>query len=204
MKIVILGGTFNPPHNGHLRILKAAAEAVNADVMLMIPAGLPPHKSNDGVVSAKHRLELCRLAAKEIGAEVSDMEIKREGPSYTVLTLEQLRETAPDAELYITMGADMLVTLKTWYRYADIIRLAGIIGTYRSDTDPAVFDKSAEEVRSDGGQVILLPLSPDNISSTGIRKSILSGDDIKNEVPESVADYIRQHGLYKTYGKEPV
>lgn len=197
MRIVLLGGTFNPPHNGHLRILKTAAEAVSADRVLMMPAGIPPHKSGAGVASGDDRLAMCRLAASTTCAEASDRELRRDGKSYTVLTLEELAAEYPQGDIYLTMGADMLVTLDRWYRYKDILKLCKIIAFYRSDTDPDTFSDAAERIRRDGGAVLLLPLEPDGISSTEIRDKIKNNQDVSAFLPEGVAEYIARHGLYK-------
>ena len=198
MKIVLLGGTFNPPHNGHLRILRTAAQAVQADAALMIPTGISPHKSAQGVASGVDRLAMCRLAAQSIGAQVSDCELRRAGKSYTVLTLEELHAAYASAQLYLTMGADMLVTLDSWYRYADIIKLAHIVAFYRQQTEAARCVAMAEKIKADGGSVLLLPLEPDGISSTEIRNKLAHGQDPSGELPEKVLDYIKSHGLYKS------
>lgn len=197
MKILILGGTFNPPHLGHERILKTAMEHLKPDLCLMIPTGIPPHKSSDGVASKEDRLEMCRLSAENIGALACDIELKRQGRSYTVLTLEDIKKQYPSADIYLIVGADMLVTFKQWYRYDDLIRLASIVAFYRDDTDRALFDKTASEIERDGGRVELISIPPDKISSTEIRERIKSGSDVLNLLSENVLQYIKKHNLYK-------
>lgn len=192
----MLGGTFNPPHNGHLRILEAAKEAAGADEALMIPAFTPPHKPSDELVSARDRFNMCELCAGEIGAGACDLELIRGGRSYTVDTLLSLKEQVGKSVLYLVMGADMLVTLKTWCRYEEIIMLSEIIAFVRDDVSDKKFYDSAEDVRRDGGRVTLLPLAADGISSTMIRQRIKSGESVAGLVPDSVAEYIKKNKLY--------
>ena len=189
-RAVILGGTFDPPHNGHLRILHAAQCAVNAQKAFIIPTCTPPHKSNDGVTSAKDRLEMCHLAAENIGADVLDIEMKRGGKSYTVDTLCELAKLYPDYELYLVMGSDMLSTLQSWVRYEEIIKRAKIIAFAREGISFDELKSFAKRAENDGASVTLLDILPDGISSTSIRQHIKEGLSVNDMVPENVLKYL--------------
>ena len=189
-KCVILGGTFNPPHNGHLRILSEARRAVGADHAFIIPTATPPHKADTGLMSAQQRLDICRLAAENIDAAALDIEIKRGGKSYTIDTLEELCKQYPEHELYLTMGSDMLATLPTWKRYSDILALAHIIGFAREGVSFEMLGEYAEKIRADGGKVTLLDIMPDGISSTTIRQRLENGESVADMLPENVQEYL--------------
>ena len=138
MKIGVYGGTFNPPHLGHVTAARAVSELLKLDKLLFIPAGLPPHKPlPEGTPSPEQRLEMTRLAAEQTGlgdrVETLDLEILRGGRSYTSETLELLRQQYPDDELWLLMGTDMFLTIQTWHDPASIFELAGICLLYTSD-----------------------------------------------------------------------
>ena len=140
MKIGVYGGTFNPPHLGHVTAARAVSELLKLDKLLFIPAGLPPHKPlPEGTPSPEQRLEMTRLAAEQTGlgdrVETLDLEILREGRSYTSETLELLRQQYPDDELWLLMGTDMFLTIQTWHDPASIFELAGIAAFGRTEED---------------------------------------------------------------------
>ena len=142
MKIGIYGGSFNPPHLGHMAAAESAAKYLKLDMLLLIPAGIPPHKALSADDPGKaHRLAMTRLMGEQIGqdtgirVEVSDMEITREGKSYTADTLRALRAQYPDDELWLLMGTDMFLTFQYWYRPEEILRYAGICAFGRTETD---------------------------------------------------------------------
>ena len=112
MKIALFGGTFDPPHNEHVRLLRAASKQLKADKIIVMPAGIPPHKSRV-VTDGAHRLAMAKLAFSDIpNVEVSDWEISQQGKSYTLLTLQELKKRYPEAELVFLMGADMLLVAR--------------------------------------------------------------------------------------------
>ena len=119
MKIAIYGGSFNPPHLGHVEAARTVASALAPDRLLIVPASVPPHKElADGSPTAQQRLELCRLAFADIpGAEISEMELCREGKSYSYDTVRLLREENPDAQLILVVGTDMLLSFEKWYQF---------------------------------------------------------------------------------------
>ena len=140
MKIGIYGGTFNPPHLGHVTAARAAAELLKLDKLLLVPAGLPPHKNLPaGSPTPQQRLEMTRLAAEQTGlggrVEVADLEVHREGKSYTSDTLAALKARYPDDELWLLMGTDMFLTLQAWHAPEEIFALAGIAAFGRTEAD---------------------------------------------------------------------
>lgn len=191
-----LGGSFNPPHNGHLRLLRAAGAEVGADTLLLVPTLTPPHKPTEELVSARDRYNMCALCAGSIGAEASDIELIRGGKSYTVDTLLALHEKYGACEIYLTMGADMLVTLKEWRRYEEILLLCRILAVTREGTPDERFAAIGRQIAADGGHVSLFSLPPDGISSTDIRDRVREGRSIQNLVPGAVAEYIAKNKLY--------
>ena len=140
MKIGIYGGTFNPPHLGHLTAARAVFEMLGLDRLLLIPAGMPPHKAMPtGSPTAAQRLEMTRLAAEQLGlgnrVQTLDMELNREGKSYTADTLELLKQQYPEDELWLLMGTDMFLTLQVWRQPEKILALAGIAAFGRTEAD---------------------------------------------------------------------
>ena len=140
MKIGIYGGTFNPPHLGHITAARAVFELLKLDKLFLIPAKLPPHKMlPPGSATPEQRCEMTRLAGEQIGlgdkVEVLDLELRRDGKSYTSETLTQLREKYPDDELWLLMGTDMFLTLQTGHDAETILSLAGIAAFGRTEED---------------------------------------------------------------------
>ena len=127
MKIGVFGGTFNPIHNGHISLLHKMKQEMELDKVLLVPTFMPPHKSGDEVVSALHRLEMCRLAVQELDwVQVSDIEVMRGGTSYTVDTLRAISKTHPNDELFLLMGSDMFFSFEQWKSPNEIASLARI------------------------------------------------------------------------------
>lgn len=127
MKIGILGGTFSPIHDGHLRLAKTYQQELGLEKMLLIPTYQPPHKHTDHLPDGEHRCRMAELASEGFaGFEVSDIEIRRGGKSYTVDTLEELRQLYPDGEFYLLTGSDMFCTVLDWHRGAELVKLAEI------------------------------------------------------------------------------
>ncbi|MEE1127503.1 MAG: nicotinate (nicotinamide) nucleotide adenylyltransferase [Acutalibacteraceae bacterium] len=198
MKILIFGGTFNPVHNGHIAMCKAAQKTVNPDLTLIIPTYMPPHKAvNGNLLSGEERIKLCRLAFDGFdNTEVSDIEIKAEQKSYSVITLTKLHEIYPDAEFYMLCGADMFLTLKTWFKYEEIIKLTAICAVPR-DGGLAELEEYKNSVEADGGKCIIIDTPTVEISSTEIREAINSGGNADGMLPKNVLDYIIKHNLFR-------
>ena len=200
-KIGIFGGTFNPPHRGHLQAAREVRDALALDRVIFIPDAVPPHKQMpEGSPAALQRLELLQAAVAELPfAEVSDLELRREGKSYTSDTLAELRETYPEAKLYLITGTDMFLSLHTWHEPREICKNAVIVGLCRKEKDDRqafLFQKAALEEQY-GAEVILVDNQVLEISSTKVRRLLILGGAEKY-LPQSVIGLIRAQGLYGT------
>ena len=198
MRVGIYGGTFSPVHNGHVAAAKAFMEQMWLDILYVIPTGVTPHKDMKGDATAADRLEMCRLAfAGMEGVIVSDLEMRREGKSYTVDTLRELYD--PDGRLFLLMGTDMLLTLDKWREPDEIFRLCYPVYIRReSDTglDAAIVEK-IKTYQETYGKVVRRIVTPAlELSSTDVRRAVADGFPIDGAVPSAVAAYIRTHHLY--------
>ena len=201
MRIGILGGTFNPPHLGHLICAQEAYLQLGLDRVTLIPARIPPHKPVEDEPGPEHRLELCRLAihGDEERFAVSDAEIVREGPSYTVDTLEGLQSSAPDHELFLIVGSDIAAGLPNWHRPERVLSLATLAVAKRRGTSRAAVD---EALRSLAGneRTRFFRMPRIAVSSTMLRDRVRAGQPIRYYVPDAVIGYIDQHRLYAGVG----
>lgn len=196
MRTGILGGTFDPPHKGHLYLGENFASALALDRVLVIPAAIPPHKAEKKLSSDEDRLEMCRLAFRDPVFEVTDLELRRDGKSYTVDTLRQLREQYPEDEFFLLIGSDMLLYFDKWYRWRDIKSMCTLCSFSRTDGEGyEVLRDYSESVL--GGGVVLLDQPPMEISSTEVRRRVREGGDLGELVPGPVEEYIAEHGLYR-------
>ena len=197
-RIGIYGGTFSPPHNGHVHAARCFLEQIFLDRLLIIPTGIPPHKATPSCVTAENRLAMCRAAfsfSKKI--YVSDMEIKREGKSYTSDTLTAL--TAPQSRLFFLCGTDMLLTLDAWHEPETIFRLAEIVYMAREDDEQVLhaLREKAELYRKQYGVTVHeLSFAPYPMASSDVRAAIREGREWESYVPPAVAQIIRKEGLY--------
>ena len=169
MKIGIYGGTFNPPHTGHLHAAKQAVQILGLDKLLLIPDRIAPHKEIPaGSPAPEQRLEMLRIAAAgEEKMEVSDIELKREGASYSYLTVEALREIYPDAELFLLMGTDMFLSFDTWKNPERITRNATLAVMYRGEKgERAAIDAQKARFEAEGAKIELVQNQILSISST--------------------------------------
>lgn len=197
MNIGIFGGTFNPVHKGHVSALKKILSAVSLDRVLVLPDRIPPHKSAEGLVSGSDRLEMCRIAFSSIeNTEISDWELKNEGKSYSVITLRHFHEVFPEDKLYFIMGSDMLASFESWYRYEEILTLCSLICVSRSQEDTDRLEGYADKLRSKGGEVIIVPVEPFEISSSQIRDMLKKDLDCTCYLDENVVQYIMAENLY--------
>ena len=176
MKIGFLGGTFNPPHNGHLLLAEEWSRRLSLDRFLMTPTGTPPHKQ-PSEVPAETRLAMCRIAAEESGGllEAYDFEVRRSGEkSYSVLTLSALCEKYPDSRLYMVMGADMFLSLESWYDFDRLKTLATFCTVPRDGVSAARLERHRLHLRERGCEGLVADIPETDISSTEIRFSITS------------------------------
>ena len=201
MKIGIYGGTFNPIHLGHIQAARFAAEYLGLDKLLLVPAGIPPHKTMDaGAPAPDQRLAMAELAAGAVGpaAEASDMELRRKGKSYTLDTVKAIREKHPHARLYLLMGADMFLTFHLWRDPEKLAKLCTLCAFGRSDADrperlAAQRDHLARTVGADS-VIVTLPEIVD-ISSTRLREALSRGEG-REFLDPAVYGYILREGLY--------
>ena len=196
LKLGIFGGTFNPPHIGHLRLVKAVADELSLDRVLIIPAAIPPHKNAPDLVDGEDRLMMCRLTfGADRRFEVSDTELRRRGRSYTYDTLCGIREKYPEDEILLIVGSDMLETFDRWYRYRDILSMCTLCAAARErDFSPnleKVFSK--EELK----KVRFINIDVTEVSSTQIRRLISEGGSAGDFLTCETAQYIEQRGLYR-------
>lgn len=206
VKIGVYGGTFNPPHLGHLTAARAVFDLLKLDKLLLVPAGMPPHKAlPEGSPTPEQRLEMTRLAGEQLGlgdrVEVLDLELRREGKSYTADTLAQLRQLYPEAELWLLMGTDMFLTLQTWHAPEEILAQAGIaaFGRTEEDTEELFSVQRDYLYRTYPGARIFTLTIPGvvDISSTELREQ-LAADRGANLLAPAVYGYILREGLYRT------
>ena len=205
MKIGIYGGTFNPPHLGHMAAAKTAAQVLGLDKLILIPAATPPHKQlPEGSPTAEQRLDMVRLMADNLNmpgvAQVSDIELRREGKSYTSDTLVAMKALYPDAELWLLMGTDMFLTIQNWHEPEKIMELAGICAFGRTEQDgEELFAPQrqflAEKYNARVTTITLPGLV--NISSTRLRDVLDEGQGEEYLCP-AVYGYILLNGLYGT------
>jgi nicotinate-nucleotide adenylyltransferase len=218
--IGLFGGTFNPIHLGHVRVIREVKSGFSLDEILIIPSALPPHKKPDSVVNAEDRLEMIRLAfLNDPDFVVSDVELKRTGPSYTIDTVQHFRSMLPEStNLYFIMGLDAFLEIDTWKSYKDLFLLIPFIvmsrtvrpengkqsewkslGNYLRSRISEGYTFSASSsayVHHKNQPVFVFEVSPVDISSTTIRENIKKGVSIKGLVPELIEDFIITKGLY--------
>jgi nicotinate-nucleotide adenylyltransferase len=197
VRIGILGGTFNPPHLGHLVCAQEAYLQLRLDKVMLIPARIPPHKPVEDEPGAGHRLQLCRCA---IGGDrrfvVSELEITRGGTSYTVDTLEELNSTVPDSELFLILGGDVAAGLPSWREPERVLELATVAVAKRRGTAREKVERALDGLPG-GERTEYFPMPRVGISSTMIRRRVRAGEPITYLTPEPVISYIERHSLYQ-------
>jgi len=198
MRIGLLGGTFDPVHNGHLIIAGEVKAHLNLDEIIFVPAGQPWLKVERPISPAEHRLEMLRLAlAGKPGYKISSAEIERAGPSYTLDTVTELRrKLGESAEIYFILGWDSLVTLPRWHDAPGLLRLCTLVAVPRPGYRRPALKPMEKSVPGVTRRVIFMNSPCVNISATNIRDRVKWGLPISHLVPEPVARYIKEHGLY--------
>ena len=198
-----MGGTFDPIHMGHLITAEMVRVAADLDEVLFIPAARPPHKDGTRAAVPEDRLAMVKCAVQENPFfSVSDIELRREGPSYTVDTIAALRELFDGAELFFITGADAMNDLYRWHEPERLLRSCPFIVATRQGApldESLIAEKFSAEERS---HIQVLPTPHLEISSTVIRARIRAGLSIRHLVPRAVEDYIEERGLYRAYDEE--
>lgn len=206
-RIGLFGGTFDPPHVGHLVLAECARDRLRLDEVRFIPAGQPPHKPGARLTGAGRRVAMARLAVRGNPAfAVSTIETRRGGPSFTVETLREVAAAAPDARLFLIMGADSLDEFATWREPEAILRLATLAVAER----PGAVARSRRGARgapprgrpgTRGASVAWLGNAEIGVSSSLVRERVRAGRSIRYLVPDAVARYIARHRLYRGSGR---
>lgn len=204
MNIGVYGGTFDPPHWGHITAARAAMEQLGLDKLVLIPDRVPPHKAlPEGSASPEQRLEMAALATAELGrrAEVSDWELRRDGPSYTSDTLAELRREHPEDTLWLLMGSDMFLSLQTWHAPEEIMALARIAPFSReAEDESAAFAAQKARLEREYGAQICIVQNPEvrELSSTEVRATLAAGRG-SDLLPPAVYGYVLREHLYGTH-----
>lgn len=198
MRIGIFGGTFNPPHIGHMLLAEAAYEELELDKVLFIPCGNPPHKTNVGLASARHRYNMVKLSIENTDFfDVSDIEIKSREKSFTANTLKKLSRNYAKSEMFLIVGADSLCEMESWHCPEKIFSEATVAAAYRAGSEysqPKLFaDKFKEKY---GADIVFFKMPQMEISSSQIRSRINSGKSVRYMLCGGVLDYIRKNGVY--------
>ncbi len=192
----ILGGTFNPPHLGHLAIARHARSELSLQRVALVPAGTPPHKPVEHDPGCGHRLAMCRLLVEACDElTVCALETERDGPSYTVDTLSALHASHPQAQLTLIVGADIASTLPAWREPQRLLELAELAVAARPGSRRRTV-RDALGPLADDARVDFLNAPAIDVSSSQVRKRVLAGEPIGELVGDAVAGYIAAHGLY--------
>lgn len=210
VRVGVLGGTFDPIHRGHLAAARAATDALHLDQVRFIPSARPPHRPDEPQVSAADRREMvARAVADEPSWQVSDLELRRDGPSYTLDTLHALHaEGLAPSQIFFLIGADAFAEIATWHRYPAMLDAAHFVVMTRPGFSldalrarvPARVSQAlrpAEDADTTHPSIILVAAETPDVSSTEVRRRLRAGESISECVPEAVAAYIRDRKLYR-------
>ncbi len=204
MRILLYGGTFDPPHNGHLHNLTLAARRVRPDRVIVMPAGVPPHKAASRTPAAV-RLEMCQCFQQMAGSpeipevEICDWEIRQAQQgikNYTDLTISMLAESYPGAKLYLAVGSDMLLSFDRWYNWQHLLKNCQLVVVSREAMDRADLLEKAAQLDPEGGRILFADGAALPMSSSQIRARKQHGDHCADALPEFVQHIIEREGLY--------
>lgn len=200
MKIGIMGGTFDPIHNGHLMLGEYAKKLFELDEIWFMPNGNPPHKLNSNIESqTKHRVEMVKLAIKgHEGFNIQLYEVERKEVNYSYLTMQHFNETFPQNDFYFIIGADSLFSFETWKHPELLVKSCKILAAYRDGKNTIEMKNQIQYLNEKYGAEIILLNTPDvDISSSDIRRKMKQNEDISDLVPESVFSYIQSNNLFR-------
>lgn len=209
----LLGGTFDPIHNGHLAVARAAQHALSLDLVRFVPAARPPHRPDSPHASEYHRVQMVRRAIDAVpGWEVTDLELRRRGPSYTFDTLTTLhREGLTPLQIFFITGADAFAEIATWHRYPEVLDAAHFAVITRPGFSlaalrerlPSLADRMiapAQIAASAAPRIVLIESRTPDVSSTEIRRRAARQESLEGLVPDAVAAYLSEHKLYRPSG----
>lgn len=198
MKIGVFGGTFNPVHNGHVRLAKLYLEKLELDKLIVIPTNIPPHKTVSDMVDCADRLTMLKLVFEDCSfVEISDIELKMSGKSYTVNTISALKEIYPNDELYLIVGGDMFLCFESWREYKKILSMCTLCSAPREVGEYTELKEYQLKLDPELKNTVILNSEVLVLSSSEIREKIKDGADLNHLLPEKVLEYINQKGLYK-------
>ena len=198
--ITILGGSFNPIHNGHIEMAKCAARQYNLENIVFMPNKSTYYKDNDAFVSDEDRINMLKLAIEDYDyMSVSDMEIRRGGVTHTIDTIRELKEEDPDRKIYFIIGGDSLEWVEKWVDADELLGSVTFLTAVRGKTDRARSKSIIEGIysRHTDAAILLLDMKDYAMASTDIRTKASEGGDISDMVPVKVAEYIKEKGLYR-------
>ncbi len=199
MKILLFGGTFDPPHIGHMALLQNAIAAVAPGRVLVIPAGVPPHK-RAAATPAALRLAMCECFRPLFsGLEISDMELHRQGKSYTLDTVLALKRQYPNDELYFSLGGDMLLSFQSWHCYRRLLPLVVLVVQSRQENSEAL-RAAADVLAAEGGRFVWATGGTPRVSSSEIRQALAAGGTAAGLIPPPACGIVEKEGLYRTGG----
>lgn len=196
MNIGIFGGAFNPVHNGHMHLLGCYFDVLQLDKVILIPTADPPHKSSDGLISGTHRINMLSIASQgDKRIEISDIEFKLTGKSYTYNTLLELKKIYPDDRLFLIIGSDQYLYFQNWYRAGDILDMVTVVTAAREQEEYQAltdFKNSNENMKN----TIISTAEAVPVSSSQIRAGIKNGENVSSLLPQGVYKYIMDNNLY--------
>ena len=200
MKLLLFGGTFDPPHIGHMNLLRGAMQAVQPDLTIVMPAGVPPHKAAS-MTPGMWRYEMCACflaLEKECGGriEISDWEIHRQGRNYTIDTVTMLEQKYPGAELYLSVGSDMLLTFTQWYRWQDMLAMAALVVESREAGDEPALQAAAADLTAQGGRVLFARAEAYPCASSDIRSGKIPPEQWPEVLPPETLRVVQENHLY--------
>ncbi len=202
MKILLYGGTFDPPHEGHINLLKAAVEQIKPNRVIVMPAGTPPHKKAS-TTPASLRLAMCSCF-RQLGEQIqiSDWEISRRTKSYTIDTIQMLKKQFADAQIYLCIGSDMLESFETWKDWQTIVQTCTLVAHCRDAAEQQQFEVAAEYLTQKGAKLVLLTADVVLQASSSLRLQMQQGAAPQTVLPLEAAKIVQQYGLYQNRGSK--